>query len=418
MLQLLEHAISDVELGAHSGLSQGRLLVSRAGLEEAVASDRIAGIDLAVARPGDRVRIAGVVDVIEPRTKIGSGQVTFPGVATENIACGSGSTIALRGLAVTTVGEIPSMAETFVQEDSLIDMAGPGSGYSPFAEFVNLVIRVRMSAGTPDEAHMAEVRRVGIEASRYLASIAASADPDSTLRYEDSPSRGTDTDGRVVYVCSLISEGPLHDTLLYGATTEEIRPTWLPVTHMVDGALVSSDLHYSNQRTPTYLYQRNPIVEAIRARSEIELLGVILTLRYGSHEEKQTAAREVADMAAAAGADSLVVHPAVGGNAHVDAVDIVEEAEKAGMSAVLVLQEMAGAAGSDLGLVHFVPEADALVSTGNRDEVVTLPPLDRVLGPVVLKDGSRLDQEVEISLRSFLSSTSQVGAHRMTTVAG
>ena len=77
-------------------------------------------------------------------------------------------------------------------------------------------------------------------------------------------------------------------------------------------------------------------------------------------------ARGCLALAAQAGVKGLISHPAVGGNAHVDAVDIVAEAEAAGIRAVLVLQEMAGPSGRDFGLVHVQPEADALVSTGNR----------------------------------------------------
>ena len=77
----------------------------------------------------------------------------------------------------------------------------------------------------------------------------------------------------------------------------------------------------------------------------------------------------------------LVTHPAVGGNAHVDALEIVAESEGAGIRIALVLQEMAGAQGHDFGLVHVLPEANALVSSGNRDELIELPRLERIVGP-------------------------------------
>lgn len=419
MLRLHEHWISDTAIGDRSGIEDQRLLISAAELEEAVAATSyVDGIEIDIARPGDSVRISGVIDVIEPRYKPDQEQDTFPGIASRSMACGAGDTLALRNVVVTTVGEIPPMSETFVQEDCLIDMAGRGSGFSPFSNLHHLVVRPKISPRATDEAHMRAIREAGVRASRYLATLAPLATPGESVHYADRGLGSNTSKGNVVYVCSLISEGPLHDTLLYGDSTEDMRPRWLPVTHMVDGALVSSDLHYPNQRTPTYLYQRNPLVEAISARDDLHLAGVILTLRYGTNDEKRDAAVSVAEMALESGADSVIVHPAVGGNAHVDAVDIVEEVESRGLSAVLVLQEMAGAAGADLGLVHFVPEANAMVSTGNRDEIVDLPPLDRVIGPLKLDDGSPLDHEVRVSLRSFLCSTAQTGAHSMTGVAG
>lgn len=419
MLEKLEYNVSAVQLGSTSRLSNGTLVISESDLSEAAMdSDFVESVAIDLVLPGDSVRISGIVDVVEPRSKLNNDQVTFPGVASKVSSCGSGTTISLRGVTVTTVGQVPPMSETFVQEDCLVDMAGTSADFSPFSRLVNIVVNAKLTPTAPEEVYIGEMRDVGIRVSRYLASLAVGQQAASSVVYQEPPKHQLKSTGRVVYVCSLISEGMFHDTLLYGATTENLLPRWLPVTHMVDGALVSSDLHYPNQRTPTYLYQSNPVVEAVRTNPSTELAGVILTLRYGSHEAKKEAARKIVNMAREAGADSVIVHPAVGGNAHVDAVNIAEEAERAGLSAVLILQEMAGARGNDLGLVHSVPEANALVSTGNRDEVITLQPLERVVGPHVLNDGSRLDQEIEISLRSFLCSTSQVGAHRMTAVAG
>jgi glycine reductase len=421
VLTAQEYDIADVRLGPESGIDEATLVVGEADLHGIVTqSSHVEHLDVSLARPGESVRISGVIDVLEPRTKPKTSPgVTFPGIASPNKSCGTGETFALRGVAVTVVGAVPPMEETFVQEDCLIDMNGISAAYSPFSRLPHVVITCRLDPSTPESSRMEEFRKAGVLVSRYLASLAAGHAPSRSIPLGDEQtSKSPGSSGRVVYVCSLISEGPLHDTLLYGETLEDLNPTWLSVSQMIDGALVSSDLHYPNQRTPTYLYQRNPVTESIRTRGGLELLGVILTLRYGSHAAKQEAARQIASMALEAGADSLIVHPAVGGNAHVDAVNIVEEGEKLGLRSVLMLQEMAGARGADTGLVHFVPEADALISTGNRDQMVTLAPKSKLLGLPAMKSGEPLDEECQISLRSFLCSTSQVGAHSLTTVAG
>ncbi len=216
-------------------------------------------------------------------------------------------------------------------------------------------------------------------------------------------------------MCSLISEGPLHDTMLYGQSTEGLQPRWITVPELVDGALVSSDFHFSCQRTPTVLYQRNPVVEAIRKRPELALDGVILTLRYGSHSEKRQAAARIVEMLVARKIEGVVTHPAVGGNAHIDALNIIKECEKAGVVTALMLQEMAGDDGSDPGLVDSVPEADLMISSGNRDQLVDLPEVEHTLGPDRLTDGTPTKGPLRLSLRPYLCSTTQVGAHRMTT---
>ena len=113
--------------------------------------------------------------------------------------------------------------------------------------------------------------------------------------------------------------------------------------------------------------------------------------------------------------EGVVTHPAVGGNAHIDALNIVEECEKAGIATALMLQEMAGDDGGDPGLVDSVPEADLMISSGNRDQLVDLPEVANTLGPDRLRDGTPTKRPLRLSLRPYLCSTTQVGAHRMTT---
>jgi glycine reductase len=284
-----------------------------------------------------------------------------------------------------------------------------------------LAVQVKFAADLPESREIEVVRQAGICIARFLAGLVKHAQPQAVRAISGGVPAIARPSGplpRVAYVCSLISEGPLHDTLLYGKTTADLSPQWIGLAELADGALVSSDVHYSNQRTPTIFYQRNPIVQALLERPELVFAGVILTLRYGSDAEKRRGARAVASLASAAGISGLVTHPAVGGNAHVDALEIVAEAEGAGIRTALVLQEMAGARGHDFGLVHIVPEADALVSTGNRDELVELATLDQVIGPPTLRDGEPAQGGATVPLRSYLCSTTQVGAHRLTTSVG
>ncbi|MGH8926814.1 MAG: glycine/sarcosine/betaine reductase component B subunit, partial [Acidimicrobiia bacterium] len=336
-------------------------------------------------------------------------------------SCGSGRTVALAGMALMVIGRLSDRGETFIQEDCLLDMAGPGARYSPFATNVNLAVHLKFAADLPETREIEVVRDVGVRFARSLAGLVQHAEPQEVRTISGGVSaiaRPSGQRSRVAYVCSLISEGPLHDTLLYGKTTADLTPRWIGLAELADGALISSDVHYSNQRTPTIFYQRNPIVQALLDRPEVTFAGVILTLRYGSDGEKRRGARAVAELALGAGISGLVTHPAVGGNAHVDALEIVAESEGAGIRTALVLQEMAGARGHDFGLVHILPEADALISTGNRDELVDLAMLDQVIGPTTLRHGESAQGGSTVPLRSYLCSTTQVGAHRLTTSVG
>ena len=50
-----------------------------------------------------------------------------------------------------------------------------------------------------------------------------------------------------------------------------------------------------------------------------------------------------------------------------------------GIKTTILSPEMARTP-DESGFVHYVPEADAIVSVGNYEEQVTLPPVDRVIG--------------------------------------
>jgi hypothetical protein len=76
--------------------------------------------------------------------------------------------------------------------------------------------------------------------------------------------------------------------------------------------------------------------------------------------------------------------------------------------------------------VHTVPEADAMVSTGNRDALVSLPAMERVIGGDRILNPDLNDtivdgpasQAFETSLRRVMCSTNQVGSARLTTQPG
>ena len=383
-------------------------------------------LSLRIARPGDSTRINGILDVIEPRSKEPDNSgTTFPGIGAEPAPIGVGRTHALRGVTVMPVGRLPDGRETFVQQDSLIDMTDPGARYSPFSSVPHLVVEFADVLDGSDDDPVAARRLAAIRIARFLAARAvgtesrdvevfAGHDPDRDEQDEAHLGDHDQSPIRVAYVCSLISEGSLHDTMLYGQSTECLAPRWITVPELVDGALVSSDFHFSCQRTPTVFYQRNPVVEAIRSRPELLLDGVILTLRYGSHSEKRQAAVRIVEMLVERKIEGVVTHPAVGGNAHIDALNIVEECERAGIGTALIVQEMAGDDGSDPGLVDSVPEADLMVSSGNRDQLVDLPEVMRTLGPDLLRDGTPTKGSLRLPLRRYLCSTTQVGAHHMT----
>jgi len=69
------------------------------------------------------------------------------------------------------------------------------------------------------------------------------------------------------------------------------------------------------------------------------------------------------------------------GNAFVDVMLTVRACEQRGIKTALVTYEYGGKEGIDSPLLYYVPEADAVVSTGSRDRWIELPPAEKVVGP-------------------------------------
>lgn len=72
-------------------------------------------------------------------------------------------------------------------------------------------------------------------------------------------------------------------------------PTLLAPEELADGAVVSGNYRYANHRTPTYVYQNHPVLEAF-ARRGIRPAGVVVFRGYANDQTERSSA---ADMPAA-----------------------------------------------------------------------------------------------------------------------
>jgi glycine reductase len=81
------------------------------------------------------------------------------------------------------------------------------------------------------------------------------------------------------------------------------------------------------------------------------------------------------------GAEGALVTWIGGGNAFVDVMFTVRACEQAGIKTTLVTYENGGKEGKDSPVLFYLPEADAVVSTGALDRTVELPAMDRLIGP-------------------------------------
>jgi hypothetical protein len=98
-----------------------------------------------------------------------------------------------------------------------------------------------------------------------------------------------------------------------------------------------------------------------------------------------------------------------GGHPIVDFMFTCQKLEKLGIKTTLLVLEMA-ANPADSGHVHYVPEADAIVSMGNYEEVIDLPAVSKVIGGnKVFETEDDAAGAFSITLRHMLGATSQLG---------
>ena len=99
-LEMAEFPVTDIRLGSAFRYYSGKLEVDGEELKNLVLQDkRIEEAWLEVVVPGEKVRVTGIRDVVEPRVKVdGKGQV-FPGILGPVAPVGEGRTHRLSGMA-------------------------------------------------------------------------------------------------------------------------------------------------------------------------------------------------------------------------------------------------------------------------------------------------------------------------------
>ena len=257
--------IKDIQFAAESGVKDGVLSVSADALRAVVLEDeKLKDVSFDIARPGESVRITPVKDVIEPRVKVEGRGGVFPGVIAKVDTVGSGTTYALKGMAVVTAGKIVGFQE------GIIDMTGPGADYTPFSKTLNLVMVCEPQEGLKQHDYEAAVRFAGFKVAAYLGELAKELVPDQVKVYETCTIKEGLTKypdlPRVAYVQMLQSQGLLHDTYVYGVDAKKILPTILDPTETMDGAIVSGNCVSACDKNPTYVHQNNPVVEDLFAQ--------------------------------------------------------------------------------------------------------------------------------------------------------
>ena len=383
-LELRTFRVEEVRFGERTELADGRLTVSRDEIASIVVADpALADVDIQLVRPHQAARITQITDVIEPRAKSGGSGGVFPGLLSPVDPAGRGRTDRIAGVAVVTSGEVPWLGSKglFVAHDSVLDTAGPGADLHPYAGLHLLVLRFSFTGGVDHEGLERAVLLAGEKVARALAAAAHDAEP--TLVEIRELARTDASLPRVVYAYQVQSQGVFLRSRLHGRVLDELMPTLVHPNELADGALTSGGLGGHGAKMHTWMHQNNAVVEGLIAGhgTRWDLAGIILHRgHFYLYEDKQRVALRIAETASLLGAAGAVFTLGGAGNNTTEVMLAIQECERRGIRTVLVTWEHAGPDGSDYPLPFAVPEAVAIVSTGNLDEALDLPAMGHVVG--------------------------------------
>lgn len=423
--------VNEVKEGSATELTDGVLTIDIDALEEILSDDpNFAAVSVNIVRPGDPVRVINAIDAVEPRIKVDPVGADFSGLLTGPRPVGSGATYALKGVSVVETAH-PVPGEPRYWREAIFDMAGPAARYSPFSELINVVVSceptrsllesgdrpTNVFEGTPEAVeYNRSVRLAGLKAARYLASTTLGQTPDRVDTFDLAPSPTRDLPP-VVYLYQLAIPF-LHGEIAPGAGAiggAAHLPTPIHPNELLDGALVCGWNAIACMRELTYTVQNHAIIEDLYARhgKDLDFRGVVLFTNGDTRAAKERLANHASNLAIMMGAEGALINYAGGGHPAVDAMMICRNLERRGVATTMLSMEMAANPGES-GFVHFVPEADAIVSTGNYEETVLFEPVERVIG------GERLIKieddpagAFEAPLAVVLASTHQFGHTRI-----
>ena len=420
-LELHKVKVRDIQWGDRTRVENGVLYIDKAGAVACVAEEkRFAKVDLELARPGESVRIIPVKDAVEPRVKL-DGKGYFPGFAATMDRCGEGRTLVLDGAAVITCGPIVAFQEGF------IDMSGPGAVYTPFSATQNVVLTVEPVEELENHQYEAILREAGLKLAVYLADCCRDAVPDSVEVYEKgSVAEENEKHAalpKVIYVCMNITQGLLHDTYVYGADIRPALPTLLHPNEVLDGAMVSGNCVSACDKNTTWHHVHNPIVAALYKRhgKELNFLGVIPTQESTVLAGKLRASKMNLTIAQQLGADGVIVSEEGYGNPDTDLCLNAKNFELAGIKSVVVSDEAAGTDGASQSLADATPEMTAFISTGNVNEMLEVPAMQKVIGwPEAIAhlsggaaESLREDGSMFVEMQAIIASTAEIGYNRV-----
>ncbi|HXG52261.1 MAG TPA: glycine/sarcosine/betaine reductase component B subunit [candidate division Zixibacteria bacterium] len=387
LLELADFPVKRIRLGDRFHYCGETLEVAERELLELTRQDeRLEDVSLAVVHPGEKVRVTGIRDLVEPRVKASGGGEVFPGTLGPVAAVGRGRTHRLSGMAVVAAAEYEGIvrAGLGVQRSAILDFWGPGAEASRFSRLSGLVVIMKLREGLSELQAHAAIQGAAFKVARRLAGTTLGLKPPRVETLTLDERRPGLPKVALIQGCLTDSHNPHSGVSYYGLPIRDSLATFVHPNELFDGAVTIAATRAVGHFPVTWDWQNHALARELyrhHGRS-LNFLGVVLErIQFDTFHAKEVAAHNASRLAAALGADGALIAWIGSGNAFVDLMLTLRACERLGIRTVLVTYEFGGRDGVDSPLLYYVPEADAIVSTGSRDRWLELPSPDRVVGP-------------------------------------
>lgn len=410
-LYVKRYLVNDIKFGDISSFDDGILLLNKESLiSHSLLNRSKYSIDFDIAKPKESKRIIHITDAVKPAWK--NEGSAFPGWTKGEQRAGSGITHQLDNMVVMQCCKYPGIQE------GIVDMTGNGAKYSIFSSKNILVMKVNVKDTSIGKEELArDLNLMTLNVAEYAASLTKQVTSNNSDVYEIK--NKSDQLPNIGYAYFIQGQGPLRNVHIYGRDSVTIKPLLIHPNEIKDGAIISGNYIIACQKNPTILHQENPVIDLLYKRDGVNLnfAGVIMSTESSTLEDKKENARIIANFAKERNMDGIIITQEGGGHADVDLMLTTEACEEKGIKTVVITNELSGIDGDLTPLVSFSMAEDAIITSGNNDEVVTLDGVDEVIGGEDLINGD-IDpfSSFSTSLGILYTATNQLGANKMTSI--
>jgi len=267
----------------------------------------------------------------------------------------------------------------------------------------------------------------GLRVACALGELGKDVTPDETVEYETLPlltAKETYPDlPRIGYVQMLQSQGLLHDTYVYGVDMKQSISTLINPTEIMDGAIISGNCVSACDKNTTYHHQNNPVIHDLFAEHGKSLVfaGMIITNENVYLADKIRSSDWTQKLCAMLEFDGVIITQEGFGNPDTDLIMNCKKVEALGIPTVIVTDEYAGRDGTSQSLADADASANAVVTGGNANMVITLPKMDKVIGSLAdvdriaggFENNTNPDGSITVEIQAIIGATNEMGFNKM-----